>query len=96
EALQAPQEAAAWEWAIDNAIEPATVGLKRHMFRLVWHYVLGDIGNADPGAGNAEMFAPADAPVWVFLASLDEQPERLLYEAAKLTARADRDPFADL
>jgi hypothetical protein len=40
------------------------------------------------------LFAPPADPLWAFLGSLDTQPGRLLYEAAKLTAQFRRDPLA--
>ena len=40
----APQEAAVWQWAIAEAVEPPTVGLKRMMFKALWRYLLRDKG----------------------------------------------------
>lgn len=83
---RAPQEAATWRWAIDQAVEPPTRGLKRMMFRAVWNYLLADLGARPTGdLSNAEMFPrPADE-FWSFLASLDDA-SRLLYEGTKITA----------
>lgn len=82
----ASQEAATWQWAIEHAIEPPSVGLKRLMFKTVWNYLLSDL--AAPSAenlSNAEMFPRSDDGFWSFLASLDDA-SRLLYEATKITA----------
>jgi hypothetical protein len=38
------QEAEAWQWAISQSIEPPTPGLKRMMFKALWHYLLSDLG----------------------------------------------------
>jgi hypothetical protein len=92
--LLAPQEAAAWRWAFEEAIEPPSQGVKRMVFKVLWHYVLDDLGKqpADD-LSNAQLFPGPDDKVWPFLADLDEAA-RLLYEAAKVTARAG--PGADI
>ena len=85
--LAAPQEAEAWTWAIDQAAEPPSEGLRRHMFKVVWHYVLRDLSSPHrDDMSNRSLFRPPDDPLWSFLGQLDD-PERLLYEATKLTAR---------
>lgn len=84
----APQEAATWRWAIAEAIEPPTPGLKRMMFKALWHYLLRDIGVWDAEQlSNRDLFPGPDDPFWAFLATLDDDAGRLLYEATKITAR---------
>jgi hypothetical protein len=83
----APQEAAAWQWSIAEAIEPPTQGLKRMMFKALWHYLLSDLSvHGAEALSNRDLFPGPGDPIWDFLASLDAGP-RLLYEAAKVTAR---------
>lgn len=91
---KASQEADAWRWAIENAIEPPSEGVRRRIFRAVWNYMLNDL-NASPDRdlSNAERFpSDPDDPFWEFMASLDGS-ERLLYEAIKVTAHSG--PIAD-
>ncbi len=84
----APQEAEAWRWALDNAREEPTRGVRRMIFKALWHYLLRDLDRADAAElRNRDLFPGPDDPYWSFLASLDEEG-RLLYEAAKVTARA--------
>ncbi|CAB4940525.1 unannotated protein [freshwater metagenome] len=77
----APQEVAAWEWAIATAIEDPTPGLLRHIFRVLWHYLLRDMQHPHE---EQRTFPEPDDPFWAMLGSLDDGA-RLLYEAAKLT-----------
>jgi hypothetical protein len=81
---RAPQETGAWRWAIDQAIEPPTAGLKRYIFKVLWHYLLSDLVRPESDLSNAERWPPADDSFWAFLAGLDD-PSRLLYEATKVT-----------
>lgn len=82
----APQEAAAWQWARDVAIERPSEGVRRMMFRAVWHYLLADMSSsAERQPSNDSMFPTPDDPFWAFMASLDTGA-RLLYETAKVTA----------
>jgi hypothetical protein len=83
----APQEAEAWQWAISQSIEPPTPGLKRMVFKALWHYLLSDLGvRGAEDLSNRDLFPAPDDPFWSFLATLDDG-SRLLYEAAKVTAR---------
>jgi hypothetical protein len=88
ERAKAPQEAETWQWAIAEAIEPPTAGHKRMIFNVMWGYLLHDLA-AHPTAqqSNAELFPDPDHAFWSFLASLDDDAGRLLYQAAKITAR---------
>jgi hypothetical protein len=83
----APQEAATWQWAMREAIEPPTLGIKRKIFKALWHYLLSDVAvGQTKDLSNRDMFPSPDDWFWGFLASLDEPP-RLVYEATKITAR---------
>lgn len=85
--LAAPQEAATWRWTVAQAIEPPTPGLKRMMFKALWHYLLKDLGVWDAEQlSNRDLFPVPSDPFWTFLATLDDA-SRLLYQAAKITAR---------
>lgn len=83
----APQEVAAWRWAVEQAIEPPSEGVKRHMFRVLWHYLVVDLSGARRTirSASARPFPPPGDSFWAFLSSLDEG-SRLLYEAAKVLA----------
>ena len=84
----APQEAATWQWAVTQAIEPPTQGLKRMMFKALWHYLIRDLGVWDGAQlSNRDLFPAPGDEFWSFLATLDDDAGRLLYEAAKITAR---------
>jgi hypothetical protein len=85
---KAPQEAAAWRWAINCAIEEPTPGVSRMIFLKLWNYLLGDL-LLRPGEkrSNADRFPGPGDEFWLFLASLDEA-SRLLYGAVKVTAHS--------
>ena len=90
----APQEATAWQWAIESAFEPPSPGVKRMMFRALWHYLLSDLAGEHPESlkRSGRLFPVPEDPFWVFLASLDDA-SRLLYEATKVAANVG--PVAD-
>jgi hypothetical protein len=83
----APQEAAAWRWAVEQAIEPPSEGVQRMMFRVLWHYLVGDLARdrRTVSSASARLFPARGDSFWIFLSSLDES-SRLLYEATKLLA----------
>jgi hypothetical protein len=89
----APQEFQAWRWAFDHAIEPPSDGVKRQVFKVLWHYLLADLagtnGVEDPALllGNVTLFPPRTEVFWTFLGALDESGQ-LLYEATKILAHA--------
>jgi hypothetical protein len=91
----APQEVDAWRWALDNAIEEPTQGVRRMIFKALWHYMLD--GFKRPGVeevSNADLFPPPGDPCWNFSAGLEDGP-RLIYEAAKIAARTRSEGLDD-
>jgi hypothetical protein len=89
---RAPQEAAAWTWAIDNAIVPPSDGVRRHIFQVVWGYVVSDGNRHFQGYGAKGRMIPArEDPFWQFLSDqLVGDPAEALYQAAKVaSARID-------
>lgn len=93
DAAAAPQEAAAWQWAYANAIEPPTKGIGADVLSKIWHYILTDIARShDLDVPWIEPVAPASDPMWNFIASLMTDPAKSLREMTKVLAYAGTIP----
>lgn len=86
---RASQEAAAWLWAVENALEPPNDKVRRHMIQAVWHYVVDDARRYNRGEGpklQTAMVAPTNDPTWEFFRRVEPDAGVVARWAAKVAA----------
>jgi hypothetical protein len=85
---RAPQEAAAWAWALDEAIRPPSEGVRRMILKVLWGYLVSDGYRHARGYRREGCMIPArEDAFWSFLAEqLNGNAAEALYQAAKITS----------